>query len=304
MIYLPTMLIFTLSASLIVPFIMNPVFAVDFMNHPDGEKEPKSAIFKKPIFWAIILVGILLNVIGMVKNASVIGIVTGEDIVNPGSIYHFFGNLLLFFGALILLNRFVLDSVIHNFQNKALPWIMNHYENLLRWALKGWRPVHLLLGTILLFIFSIFFFSFRNVPVVFFPSGDPNFIFVYLKLPVGTAVHYTDSVTHVLETRVNTVLGIEKGKTNPLVESVITNVAVGAGDPQSGDRSTRSELGRIQISFVEFEKRHGQATKPYLDSIRNVLKNIPGSEISVDQEQGGGGGGRGGPRAGGRDAAS
>ena len=41
MIYLPTMLIFTLTASLIVAFIMNPVFAVDFMNHPeeDGAKK-------------------------------------------------------------------------------------------------------------------------------------------------------------------------------------------------------------------------------------------------------------------------
>src|SRR6476620_4434121 len=40
MIYLPAMLIFTLTASLIVAFIMNPVFAVDFMNHEeDGKKE-------------------------------------------------------------------------------------------------------------------------------------------------------------------------------------------------------------------------------------------------------------------------
>src|SRR5205085_7044052 len=51
MIYLPTMLIFTLSASLIVAFIMNPVFAVDFMNHPDEEPERKSAIFRKPALW-------------------------------------------------------------------------------------------------------------------------------------------------------------------------------------------------------------------------------------------------------------
>jgi multidrug efflux pump len=35
MVYLPAMLIFTLAASLIVAFIMNPVFAVDFMNHPE-----------------------------------------------------------------------------------------------------------------------------------------------------------------------------------------------------------------------------------------------------------------------------
>jgi multidrug efflux pump len=287
MIYLPTMLIFTLSASLIVAFIMNPVFAVDFMNHADGEKEKKTAIFKKPIFWAIIGFGVLFNVIGMAKNAAVTGIVTGDGMVDPGSSYHFFGNLLLFFSLLILLNRFVLEGAIHSFQNKALPWIMSHYENLLRWALKGWRPVYLLLGTIALFFLSVFIFAARKVPVVFFPQGDPNYIYVYLKLPVGTSVDYTDSVTHVLENRVNKVLGLEGKQTNPLVESVITNVAIGAGDPQSGDRSTRSELGRIQVSFVEYEHRHGKSTKPYLDSIRNVLKNIPGSEISVDQEKGG-----------------
>ena len=287
MVYLPTMLIFTLSASLIVAFIMNPVFAVDFMNHGEGKKEPKSAIFRKPLFWVIIAVGILLNVIGMMQNAAVDGIVKGDDIVNPGSTYHFFGNLLLFFSLLVLLNKYVLDNAIHNFQNKALPWIMSHYENLLRWALKGWRPVHLLLGTIALFFIALAFFVARKVPVVFFPSGDPNFIYVYLKLPVGTAVNYTDSVTHLLEAKVNKVLGVDEGKKNALVESIITNVAIGAGDPQGGDRSTRSELGRIQISFVEFEHRHGASTMPYLDSIRNVLKNIPGSEISVDQEKGG-----------------
>ncbi|MEN9570648.1 MAG: hypothetical protein RL172_1879 [Bacteroidota bacterium] len=287
MVYLPTMLIFTLTASLIVAFIMNPVFAVDFMNHEEHGKQPKAAIFKKPIFWVIIGVGILFNILGMAQNASVSGIVTGDDIVKPGSTYHFFGNLLLFFAALMVFNRYILDGAIHSFQNRALPWIMSHYENLLRWSLKGWRPVHLLLGTIALFFITLAFFTARNVPVVFFPNGDPNYIYVYLKLPVGTSVNYTDSVTHTLEAKVNEVLGIKDGKTNPLVESVITNVAIGAGDPQSGDRSTRSELGRVQVSFVEFEKRHGKSTRPYLDEIRTRLKDVPGAEISVDQEKGG-----------------
>src|SRR5207237_9981990 len=61
MIYLPTMLIFTLTASLIVAFIMNPVFAVDFMNHEEGKPEPKSAVFRKPIFLILIGVGILFD---------------------------------------------------------------------------------------------------------------------------------------------------------------------------------------------------------------------------------------------------
>lgn len=267
MIYLPAMLIFTLTASLIVAFIMNPVFAVDFMNHPEGEgQKAKSAIFKEPFFWVAIAAGIVLDFSG----------------------FTFWGNLLLFFMLLILLNRYVLDDLIHAFQNKVLPWIMSHYESLLRWALKGWRPVYLLLGTFGVLVLSFLIFGLavktQRVPVVFFPKSDPNFVYVYLKLPVGTDVKYTDSITRTLEQRVYKVLGMENGKKNPIVESVIANVAVGANDPMSGDRSSRPELGRIQVSFVEFEKRGGASTSALLDSIRHVIRGIPGTEISVGQE--------------------
>jgi multidrug efflux pump subunit AcrB len=266
MVYLPAMLIFTLTASLVVAFIMNPVFAVDFMNHEEGEhKVAKTAIFRKPGFWIAVVIGVLLDIAGQT----------------------FAGNLLLCIVLLVLLNRFVLSDVIHAFQHRALPWIMNHYESLLRWALKGWRPVYLLIATFGLLVFSFVLFGIRQVPVVFFPKGDPNQVYVYLKLPVGTAVDYTDSITRELEKRVYKILDMENGKTNPIVESVIANVAVGAGDPTSGDRSTRSELGRIQVSFVEYEKRHGIHTAPYLDEIRKAMKGIPGAEISVDQEQNG-----------------
>jgi multidrug efflux pump subunit AcrB len=266
MVYLPAMLIFTLTASLVVAFIMNPVFAVDFMNHPEEEgKKSKFGIFKTPGFWIALGLGILLD----------LGKMT------------FLGNLLIFLVILAILNKFVFDGLIHGFQNRVLPWIMGHYESLLRWALKGWRPAWLLFSTFLLLIFSFVFFGIRKVQVVFFPKGDPNQVYVYLKLPVGTNVDYTDSVTKVLEERVYKVLGMENGKKNPVVESVISNVAIGAGDPTSGDQSTHPELGRIQVSFVEFGKRNGVVTARYLDSIRLVMKGIPGAEISVDQEQNG-----------------
>jgi len=272
MVYLPIMLIFTLAASLLVAFFMNPVFAVDFMNHPEDEnKKSKSAIFKKPVFWIVIGAGIVLDIFGAT----------------------FMGNLLLFFMVLVVLNSYFFTDAIHYFQNHALPWIMGKYESLLRWALKGWRPVHLLLGIIgLLFISLLIFYASvksNRVGIVFFPQGDPNQIYVYLKLPVGTNVEYTDSVVQVLEKKVNKVLGIDASthKQNPVVESVISNVAIGASDPTSGDRSTRSELGRIQISFVEFEKRHGTSTRPYLDQVRAEMKGVPGAEISVSQESSG-----------------
>ena len=50
---------------------------------------------------------------------------------------------------------------------------MRHYETLLRWAVTGWRPVWLLVGTFGLLIFSLVFFVARKVPVVFFPKVIP-----------------------------------------------------------------------------------------------------------------------------------
>src|ERR1700722_2861037 len=197
MVYLPAMLIFTLAASLVVAFIMNPVFAVDFMNHPaDGTPKTRASIFKKPGLWAAVILAILLDF--------------GHQT--------FLGNLLLFIVILVILNKFVFDRMIHAFQNRVLPWIMGHYESLLRWILKGWRPAWMLFCTFLVLLFSFFLFAARKVQVVFFPKGDPNQVYVYLKLPVGTNVDYTDSVTRVLENRVYKVLGMGDGtKTNPVV---------------------------------------------------------------------------------------
>jgi len=269
MVYLPAMLIFTLAASLVVAFIMNPVFAVDFMNHEEIEvNEPKSAIFKKKNFWIPLAVGVLLDIAG----------------------FTFLGNLLIFIMITVVANKYFINDMIIGFQTKTLPKLMDLYETSLRRALGGWRPVKLLIGTFVLLIVSFVLLGISvatgRVGIEFFPKGDPNQVYVYLKLPSGTNVNYTDSITRVLEAKVNKVLENDKTK-NPLVESIISNVAVGAGDPMRGDRSTRSELGRIQVNFVEFEKRHGKSTAPYLEHLREELKGIPGAEISVDQESSG-----------------
>jgi multidrug efflux pump subunit AcrB len=131
MIYLPTVLILTLTASLIVAFLINPVFAVSFMkpeHHPD--KEPKSAIFRKKYFWAFLIFGLLLHGVGM----------------------HGLANFILLLVILMLFYRFVLRDVIHGFQQKALPRVMKRYERALRWGLKGKRPGWLVVSVFGLFI--------------------------------------------------------------------------------------------------------------------------------------------------------
>ncbi|MBL0145227.1 MAG: efflux RND transporter permease subunit [Chitinophagaceae bacterium] len=277
MIYLPTILILTLAASLIVAFIFNPVFAVSFMK-PEGKAfdKPKNAVFKNKWFWAAIVSGILFHLIGA-------GMLAGK-----GGTYHGFANFLFFMALLMLINSFFLKDVIYKFQHSALPKLMDKYEKLLRWVLQGWRPVWMLVVLFLLFPVSVVLLMARGNESTFFPSGDPNFIYVYLKMPVGTSLRTTDSVTAVLEKRVHAVLGNENpGTPGSIVESIITNVANSAGNPRDNNRSVRPNLGRIQISFVEYEKRHGKATKPFMDEIRKQMTGIPGASIEVAQEDGG-----------------
>jgi len=267
MIYLPTMLILTLAASLIVAFIFNPVFAVSFMK-PEGKEfeEKKKLLFKKWWFWTAIISGIILHLLGS----------------------HGFANFLLFMMLLTIMNRYIFSGIIHSFQTKVLPGLMNRYETLLRWILKGKRPVWAVVSLFLLFPLSIILLMARGNKATFFPSGDPKFIYVYLKMPPGTSVTATDSITHILEQRVIKVLQKDKpGEEGSIVESVIANVANSANNPRSNNRSVQPNLGRIQVSFVEFEKRNGKKTKPYLDEIRAQMKGIPGASIEVSQEDAG-----------------
>ena len=267
MIYLPTMLILTLAASLIVAFIMNPVFAVSFMK-PEGREfeKPKKDIFKASWFWVFISFGIILNIAG----------------------WHGIGNFLIFIPLLAILERFVLRGIIHFFQEKALPSLMNRYEKMLKWMLKGKRPGLALVGLFILFPISLILLIARGNPSTFFPSGDPNFIYVYLKMPAGTKTAVTDSITSILEKKVQKVLQNElPGKKDGIVESIITNVAVSANNPRDNNRSTQSNLGRIQVSFLEFEKREGKKTGPFLKQIREQMVGIPGASIEVGQEDAG-----------------
>jgi multidrug efflux pump subunit AcrB len=271
MIYLPTILILTLAASLIVAFIFNPVFAVSFMR-PEGKEfeKPKHKVFTNKWFIVFSLAGILMHIGGS----------------------HGFGNFALLLALLMLLNTFLLNDLIHSFQQRVLPALMCNYEKMLRWVLKGRRPVMMFVSLFIIFIVSLGFLMMSiqsgRTKSTFFPSGDPNFIYVYLKMPVGTDVKHTDSVTRMLEKRVYKVLDtLKPGTEGSVVESIITNVAVSANNPRDNNRSVQSHLGRVQVSFVEFEKRNGIKTKPFLERIREELKGIPGANIEVAQEDAG-----------------
>ncbi|NVO32971.1 efflux RND transporter permease subunit [Hymenobacter lapidiphilus] len=263
MFYLPVTLILTLMSSLIVAFIMNPVFAVSFMereDHHTGEK-PK---WDRPLSIAI----------GIMVAIAIGGFLFGST---------FLGSLMLTLAVLVILNRFVFVHLIAGFQTKVLPRFQDAYGRLVDWAIS-W-PKAIMFSMVVLFVVSIVAIGARSPKVDFFPKGDPKFIYTYLKMPVGTRVAVTDSVARILEKRIYGVIG----KDNPDVESVITNVAIGAADPgeASAAGTSQSNLAKVAVAFKEMSDRTGPATAGYMDKIREVVKGIPGTEISVDQESSG-----------------
>lgn len=259
MFYLPITLIITLTASLLVAYIINPVFAVDFMKpHDHGpDKKKKARSFR-------------ITTIIMLSFAALFYI-TGSFGM---------GNFLVTMYMLYLLYRFVLEKAISNFQTKLWPRVQNVYGRFLEWALK--RPRAIFWSTVVLLFATIMITALRQPKVVFFPQADPNFVYVYATLPVGTKPAATDSVAKIIEGRVYKVLG----ENNPLVKSVITNVAVGANEAQD-DRATYPNKAKVGVAFVKFAERNGESTAIYLEKIREAVKGLPGVEISVDQEQNG-----------------
>lgn len=261
MYYLPITLIVTLLASLLVAYIINPVFAVQYMKPHDDEqiKNPKITRGLKVSSIILIAISLLLHLAGS----------------------HALGNFMLVVLGFNFLNHFYLQKVIFNFQESTWPRFKEWYGRKLEWSLH--RPKTLVLATVVLFFVSLFAMIFGRNEFVFFPASDPNFIFTYVKAPIGTDQSKTDSIAKIVESRIYKVLG----DNNPIVTSVITNVAVGTNDPDEFDPSVQPHKAKITVAFKKYSDRNGISSKKYLADIREAVKGIPGVEISAAQENGG-----------------
>ena len=256
MVFIPVTLIITLFASLIVAYIFNPVFAVDFMKHDDEERPvPLSKVYKIALAGAVVAV-----ILHFAK-------------------FHAIANLLLFVDVSFVAHQMFGYKVLRKFQNQFIPAMMQKYERLLKWVLQGKRPAWMLWSMVVLFVFTMFLNNIVKPKVVFFPDNEPNTINTFIKMPIGTDITVTDSVAKIAEHRIMGVLG----ENNPIVESVVTNVAFLASDNRFDNSSKSSNLAKIAVNFVEFKYRNGQNTNVYMNRFREALTDIPGAEIVVDK---------------------
>ena len=254
---LPITLIITLTASLLVAYLINPVFAATFMKpHHDTDKPNR----RKQGIWSAIVAGLGLLI-------SLGG--------NP-----LLGNVMITFVAIFWFYNLVLIKAVKGFQKRGWPNIQARYASVLRWTLK--HPIILFSSIIGTLILAIVMLGITKPGVEQFPTGDPNFIYTYVVMPDGTDQQTTDSVTKLVEKRIYNVLG----ENNPLVKSVISNVTIGANEDPF-DQSSYTNKGKVGVAFIDPADRRHQTSEPYMDKFREAVKDIPGAEITVGAEQNG-----------------
>lgn len=264
--FLPITLICTLIASLIVAYVMNPVFAMTFMVRHDehGTVDTSVATLKKPM--------IILGICALLGYFVNIGL----------------GNFFLLIAILYAFNHFILTpKIIVPFQEKTLPAFKNNYEKLINWVITGYRPVGAVVLMFGLFVVTIFLMGVVKPKVIFFPSGEPDYIYIYNALPVGTDARVTDSVTKIIEKKVFEVIKREKAEV--AVNSIIANVGKNAGDPFNPDRAPTPQKSKVTVAFKKGIEREGVSSEKLLTTIQNELKllKLPGAEISVARERNG-----------------
>jgi len=256
--YLPITLIVTLGSSLFVALIINPVLILTFMKvDKEGNIDKKKQLIRIGV---LITIGIILLVL---KQTA-------------------FGNLLILFGLLILLNIFVLVPVSNKFQNSFLPVLENFYTKVLTFALHGWKPTLFFFGTVGLLGLSVSLLNIFPPDTVFFPINQPKYVNVFVEFPIGTDVEVTNEFTEKIEKDV--VRLIEPYQF--MVESVTANIGAGTADPNDKGgpgKSTTPNKSRITINFVEFQYRNNISTSDVMDEIREGLDEYPGVAITVDK---------------------
>lgn len=261
--YLPKTLIIVLASSLFVALVINPVITATFLKKQNLTRGPKG---KRPLVSAAIfgVLGVLLILAGV----------------------YAFGNLMLASALIILLFAYLLEPMAVRFQTGALVRLENMYARILKWSLSGKKPVMILAGTVLLMVLSIVFYFGGNPTVVQFPVNEPNYINVYVEVPLGTDVKATDSVTKLAEKKLE---GILEGY-GDLVESVVTNVGAetaSQNDFGGGGQATPNKA-RITVSFVEYQYRgEVKTTDIQKDVTKQMLGFMPGVTTTIEKEQNG-----------------
>ena len=257
--HLPITLIITLSASLFVALVINPVLASRFIRR-EGETQ-------RPL-WK--------------KSGRTLAVMAGLTVLFYGAGWTSLGTFILIMTLLVALYQLFLYDLSAWFQRQVLPWLEGHYLKLLRLTLRGKNSLWSLLAVFALLFLSIAFYGVRHGEVQFFPVNEPRFINVFAELPIGSDIQASNEFMLGLEERLYEVLKPEL----PYIESFLTTVGKGVGGENETSVGNTPQKGMVTITFVETQYRDGLKTSSLMKRLSAALLNrYPGVQIQLVKNQ-------------------
>lgn len=257
--YLPKTLIITLSSSLFVGLIINPVICALFMTIDGDTNKAQLTKRGKQILYSMLALVLLVLVLSSFVTWT----------------------MLVVLGVLLwLLNKFVLAPTGKWWQAEGLNVFIGTYENSLVWALNNRLKT---VGTaFFVLIMSFVVLGVFNPGTEFFPEDiPPRDVYVQIETPVGSDVEFTRSVVDKVAERVKNI---------PQANDINTILAVSgaaiSSDPAGGGGNS-THKGTVAINFVDYELREGDIFEA-MEYMRNDLNGIiAGAKITVEKPQDG-----------------
>ena len=272
--YFPITLTVTLTGSLFVAMVINAAMTGGSMALEDKNSKKKSLRFYTILF---LVLGIVLAVPGNIYDSKLL---------------RGLGHLLLISVGLMWLYYWKIFQWTQDFQYSFFPRMEEKYKLFLAKILTGKNAWKALGGIIVLLIFSFVLLGVFPRKVLFFPDNVPNQVIAYIEYPQGTSIDKTNKATLFVEKQVVKILEKYVDPTtnkNFLAESIVSQVGVGAGNPNvdAGSASETPFKGKVTVNFSEFKFRRGINTADILEEVRSKVKGIAGATVTVEKDANG-----------------
>ncbi len=275
--YLPLTLIVTLASSLFVALVINPVVASKYMKVEETSGESSSFIGK--VFAPMnkltkysnekMLPGTLNKYESFLKAA----IGEERDPKKPVSKHTWFG-LLAMIVYLVVISSLLNVPAVPN----SIVLILGVLAGLgVLWVFKNPR-LRVLTGTMILLVLIINLYKEFDHGVEFFPTTDPERIYVNVESPSGTNIEMSNRIAAQIEKRLEPFAQVD-------VREYVANVG-SSNNPFDGGGGSTPNKSTITVQFVDFNNR-AQSSSLTADKIREAVLDIPGAEIEVKKEENG-----------------
>ena len=139
------------------------------------------------------------------------------------------------------------------------------------------RKVKLVISLVILFFASMGLLVFGVVPVELFPKIDVDFVYVDIKMPIGTELKETEKVVAQVE---------DKLYQNPSIKNFATTIGQSSSIGSFDAGSSNEHLANISVNLKDIEYRDKKSFE-VVEEMRETFESINAGEVTIKELSGG-----------------